>query len=113
VPDEQHRGSPVPAASSSAASRSSKPPLSGSCTTGSPPSSAQTSRAVSSARTRGLVKTRSKLDAQPRERATGGARLLLAARRQAALEVRPGAVRLRVAMPQQPEYPCHSCEPIA
>jgi len=50
---------------------------------------------------------------QTGERATGGARLMLAARRQMALEVRNGAVGLGVAVPEQPEGPCHSCEPIA
>jgi hypothetical protein len=50
---------------------------------------------------------------QTGERATGGTRLMLAAGRQMALEVRSGAVRLGIAVPEQPEGPCHSCEPIA
>ena len=51
--------------------------------------------------------------AQPRERATSGTRLMLATRSQAALEVRNGAVGLSVAVPEQPEGPCHTREPIA
>ena len=60
-PTSSTAGTPAVPASSSAASSASKPPARGACTIGSPPISAHTIRAVSRARTRGLVKTRSKL----------------------------------------------------
>ena len=52
--------------------------------------------------------------AQARQRPPGGARLALARARSArAVEIVARPVRLGVAVPQQPDDPCHACEPIA
>ena len=53
------------------------------------------------------------LHAQARKRAAGAGRLALAAGRQPAGEILARPVRLGVAVAQQPEGPCHACEPIA
>ena len=51
--------------------------------------------------------------AQAHKRPARGTRLVLAAGRQATIEVRPGAVGLGIAVPKQPESPRHMREPIA
>ena len=107
VADEQHALVGARRSVSSRTSSASKPPLSGACATGSRPS-------VSQAR-RGRVQRpdpRARDDELERqlergECAAGGARLLLAARRQAPLLVRAGVVRLGLAVSQEPQLLGH------